>query len=434
MQTVLESPSSRGIGAVERAEEINRVLELRTPASPDQSKQQVMKPMVKASETPKRSRALHQAIRLIAFLPLCMGVIGCAGLPKGVLAPVQATVPGASHVNLLVATTRAPASDPAVLFSGERGQGLHATEITVSIPPAENRQVGQVQWPKRLPPDPSTEFATTKVRTLSDLGEVRGWLKQRLPRNRRVLIFVHGFNNRYEDAVYRFAQIVHDSHADVAPILFTWPSRANVLDYAYDRESTNYSRTQLEEVLRRAAQDPSVSDVTIMAHSMGSWLVTEALRQMAIRDGRVAPKIRNVILASPDLDIDVFRRQSQELGPSRPKLTLFVSQDDQALSVSRHIGGDVDRLGQINPATEPYRSELEKAGVTVLDLTALKSGDPLNHGKFAESPEVVRVLGERLVAGQTITDGKIGVGERLGVVAAGATQTVRSTASLFSLR
>jgi len=157
---------------------------------------------------------------------------------------------------------------------------------------------------------------------------------------------------------------------------------------------------------------------------------TEALRQMAIRDGRVAPKIRNVILASPDLDIDVFRRQSQELGPSRPKLTLFVSQDDQALSVSRLIGGDVDRLGQINPGAEPYRAELETAGVTVLDLTALKSGDPLNHGKFAESPEVARLLGERLMAGQTISGSKTSVRDRLEAVAAGAAQTVGSATSL----
>ena len=152
---------------------------------------------------------------------------------------------------------------------------------------------------------------------------------------------------------------------------------------------------------------------------------TEALRQMAIRDGRVAPKIRNVILASPDLDIDVFRRQSQELGPSRPKLTLFVSQDDQALGVSRLIGGDVDRLGQINPAAEPYRAELEKAGVTVLDLTALKSGDPLNHGKFAESPEVVRLLGERLMAGQTISGNTTSVRDRLEAVAAGGSRANR---------
>ncbi len=390
-----------------------------------------MKLTLKTLGPPKQPRTLNQAMHLVAVFSLCMGVLGCAGLPKGVLTPVQAIVPGSSRVNLLVATTRAPTSDPGVLFSGERGQGLQTTEITVSIPPEENRQVGQVQWPKRLPPDPSTEFATTKVKTLSDLSEIRGWLNQHLPHSRRVLIFVHGFNNRYEEAVYRFAQIVHDSHADVAPILFTWPSRANVLDYAYDRESTNYSRTQLEEVLRRAAQDPSVGDVTVMAHSMGSWLVTEALRQMAIRDGRVAPKIRNVILASPDLDIDVFRRQSQELGLPRPKLTLFVSQDDQALSVSRLIGGDVDRLGQINPAVEPYRAELERAGVTVLDLTALKSGDPLNHGKFAESPEVVRLLGERLVAGQTISGDKTSVGNRLEAVAAGAAQTVGSAASLL---
>ena len=48
-----------------------------------------------------------------------------------------------------------------------------------------------------------------------------------------------------------------------------------------------------------------------MAHSMGTWLAVETLRQMAIRDGRVPVKIQQVILASPDLDVDVFGEEPQ---------------------------------------------------------------------------------------------------------------------------
>ena len=245
-----------------------------------------------------------------------------------------------------------------------------------------------------------------------------------------MLIFVHGFNNRYEDAVYRYAQIVHDSGTDVAPVIFTWPSRASVFDYNYDKESTNYSRDALEDLLRRASRDPKVGEITVMAHSMGSWVTVEALRQMAIRDGRIAPKITDVILASPDLDVDVFGKQIQAMGKARPKFTLFVSRDDRALNLSRRISGNIDRLGQIDPTVEPYRTQLEQAGITVLDLTALKGGDKLNHGKFAESPEVVQLLGNRLIAGQTVTDSDVGLGERVGAVALGTAQTVGSAASI----
>ena len=255
-------------------------------------------------------------------------------------------------------------------------------------------------------------------------------MRQHLPKKRRVMVFVHGFNNRYEDAVYRFAQIIHDSGADVAPIVFTWPSRASIFDYAYDKESTNYSRDALEDLLQLLANDTSADEITIMAHSMGTWLAVEALRQMAIRDGAVSPKIKNVILASPDLDIDVFGQQMVALRNKAPHFTIFVSQDDRALSVSRRLSGNIDRLGQIDPAAEPYRSALEKAGITVIDLTRMKSGDRLNHGKFAESPEVVRLIGSRLVAGQTITDSEVGFGEAVGSVAFGAAQTVGSAASV----
>ncbi|WP_144293044.1 alpha/beta hydrolase [Rhodoligotrophos appendicifer] len=354
----------------------------------------------------------------------------CAGRTTGSLQPVAAA-PGASTVDILVATTRAASALPGELYSGERGSKLSLTDITVSIPPPGVHRVGQVEWPSRVPPNPAREFAALKIVPLTQPGSGGKWVKEHTPRNRRVLIFVHGFNNRFEDAVFRFAQIVHDSRADVAPILFTWPSSASVFGYNYDRESTNYSRDALEEILQTAARDSDVGEVTILAHSMGTWLVMEALRQMAIRDGRVAGKIRNVVLASPDIDVDVFARQWAEFGTDKPKLTVFVSQDDRALSLSRRIAGNVDRLGQINPNVEPYKSALERSGIDVIDLTVLKtSGDQLNHGKFAESPEVVRAIGTRLVSGQAITDSEIGIGEHIGSVVTTAAQTVGTGAAL----
>ena len=374
-----------------------------------------------------------RAMRLAAVGGLLLVLAACAGRPIGVMDPAnsQASLPpGIPTVDLLVATTRAPDSNPAVLFSGERGTGLALSAVTVSIPPDGKREVGQVQWPKKLPSDPMKTFTTVSVAPMLSAAQAKDWGRSHLTKSRRVMVFVHGFNNRYEDAVYRFAQIVHDSGADVAPVIFTWPSRASIFDYNYDKESTNYSRDALEELLRTVARDPSVSDVTVMAHSMGTWLAMESLRQMAIRDGKVASKIRNVILAAPDLDVDVFGRQIAEIGKTNPKFTIFTSQDDRALLVSRRISGNVDRLGQIDPAAEPYRSALEKFGISVIDLTKMKSGDSLNHGKFAESPDVVKLIGTRLAAGQTVTDSDVGIGEALGSVAVGAASTVGQAASV----
>lgn len=370
------------------------------------------------------------AVRLVAFVTMLAVLASCGGRPIGVMTPTGQVVAETTPVSLLVATTRAPSDNKAILFGGERGTGLKVDAVTISIPPDANRKVGQVQWPKKLPPNPLKDFTTVSVEPIASEAQTRGWIKRHSPKDRRVLVFVHGFNNRYEESVYRFAQIVHDSGSDVIPVVFTWPSRASIFDYNYDKESTNYSRDALEEMLTRLAKDSSVSDITVMAHSMGTWLAVEALRQMAIRNGRVYTKINNVILAAPDLDVDVFSRQYTSLGKDKPKFTLFVSQDDRALSLSRRISGNVDRLGQIDPSAEPYRSALEKAGITVLDLTKLKSGDTLNHGKFAESPEVVRLIGDRLIAGQTVTDSDVGLGEAIGAVGIGAAQTVGTAASV----
>ncbi|ANL32262.1 UNVERIFIED_ORG: esterase/lipase superfamily enzyme [Rhizobium esperanzae] len=339
---------------------------------------------------------------------------------------ISSSLPPASKVDMLVATTREPSGNPATLFNGERSPKPHLTQISISIP--AKREAGTVQWPKRLPPDPATDFAVTNVQQIDTVAQGRVWFRQHV-NGGHALVFIHGFNNTYEDSVFRLAQIVHDSKMQATPVLFTWPSRAEITAYQYDKESTNYSRTALEQALRTLAADPDVKDITIMAHSMGTWLAMESLRQMGIRDGHVNSKIHNVILASPDIDIQVFAKQYAEMGEPHPKFTIFVSQDDKALAVSSFITGRVSRLGAINPAEEPYRSKLEKAGITAIDLTKVKTNDRLNHGKFAESPEIVQLIGQRLMTGQTLTDSKVTLGQGITAVVGGTMTNIGTVAA-----
>jgi esterase/lipase superfamily enzyme len=334
---------------------------------------------------------------------------------------------------MLVATTRSDdAVPPGVMFGGERAHGLAFADIAVSIPPDSARKIGEVQWPSTIPGDPAHDFVTLRADRL-DLKQAIAAFDQRLrvAPTRHVLLFVHGFNTRFEEAVYRFAQIAHDAGAPVVPVLFTWPSRGKLFDYVYDRESATYSRDALEAVLQAMVKDPSVASISILAHSMGNFVAIEAIRQMTIRNRSLSPKIADIMLAAPDIDVDVFRRDVAEIeasGRSAP-ITLFVSQDDHALDVSRRLAGDEPRIGAVDPTVEPYRSILEKAHVNVVDLTALKSDDVINHGKFAQS-DVVRAIGLRLASGQKLNDYKLTLGERLGGVVEGATDTVGKAAAL----
>lgn len=355
---------------------------------------------------------VKRAVRTLCCVLLAISVSACAGRQNGTLRPVDETAPGASTVDMVVATTRAKSDKQGVDFSGERGSELSLENIAISIPPKANRKIGDLTWPKRYPGNPSKEFVTLKTQPLA-FADLKPWFHRHSGPKRRAFVFVHGYNTRYEEAVFRFAQIVHDSGTSGAPILFSWPSRGAALEYAYDRESANYSRTDLETVLQEAVGKPDVDEVVIMAHSMGGWLTIEALRQMSIRHGGLPTKIKDVILAAPDLDVDVFRKQMQDIHPDHTRFTFFVSKDDRALGLSRWLGGNIDRVGAIDPSREPYRSAIEKLGITVINLSDLEAGDPAHHVKFAESGEVVKLIGQRLLEGQTISDADLAFSSRL---------------------
>jgi esterase/lipase superfamily enzyme len=369
----------------------------------------------------------------LSSMAAALSLSGCSTI-NGYLDPVPsyAAAPGTTHVEMVVATNRTRAPSAAIMFSGGRALGMDFADMVVSMPPDADRQIGQIQFPKQLPGDPEVDFVTLKAQLIvkNDAIAAFGRLLSESHKS-EALVFVHGFNQRYDDAVYRFAQILHDSGAEseVAPVLFTWPSKGNVFAYGYDRESANYSRDALEELLRYLVKDPQVKTISILAHSMGNWVALEALRQMAIRDGRVAAKIKLVLLAAPDVDVDNAREQIAAMGPNRPHFALFLSQDDRALAASRRLWG-APRLGAIDPDVEPYKSMLEQEKISVINLTNLPSHDEFNHGKFAEDPRVVELIGRSLASGQILTDSRVGVGEQIMQTTASAAGSVGRAAGL----
>ncbi len=343
----------------------------------------------------------------------CAGLAqaGCAGRPlQGVMIPTSEAAPGATHVPVLIATTRKKSSaDPGEMFSGERADSVSYAAVTVSVPPDESRKVGEVQWPASPPGDPRRDFVTVSADYVDEKSfnaQISRVAKQ-TGRN-RALIFVHGFNNRFDDSVYRFVQIVHDSKAPAIPVLFTWPSRGEVKlrAYTYDRESANYSRDALEQLIDTLSRHPNITEVNILAHSMGNWVTLEALRGRSIRLAQrpgTRDKVKNAFMVAPDVDVDVFRTQIKRMGPNRPRIALFVSQDDSALRLSKAIWGGVPRLGEINPGIEPYRTELENDRIAVFDLTSLKSvGDDAHSRAFEDITSVMGMIRKRLNDGQQI--------------------------------
>jgi len=383
-----------------------------------------------------RGFSLNKIASAAAAVLFALALVACAGRPSGNLIVLSAPEPpGASVVDMMVATTRVGVAEPpGIMFNGERAHGVAFADIAVSIPPDSARKIGEVQWPSMPPGDPAHDFVTVRADKLDlkqAIADFNGRLTRAKPADRHVLLFVHGYNTRFEEAVYRFAQISHDAGAAVVPVLFTWPSRGKLFDYVYDRESATYSRDALEALLQAMVKDPNVSEISILAHSMGNFVTVEALRQMAIRNRGLSPKIRDIMLAAPDIDFDVFRREIAEIEASdkSPPVTLFVSKDDRALAASSALAGNEPRLGEIDPHAEPYKSILERARVNVIDLSAIRSDDPTNHGKFAQS-EVVGAIGKRLAEGQTLTDAKLTLGERIGGVAEGAAGTLGKAATL----
>jgi esterase/lipase superfamily enzyme len=329
---------------------------------------------------------------------LALSVLAACGRPPELIGidnpaiPAEA-VPDASRHRIFIITTREASEVVGALYSAGRAPDLGLASVDVTVPPTH--VLGQLERPARLPPDPRSEFAVVDpaiFRTdASFVAAIDRELATRPPGQRQLLLFVHGYNNTASDALLRLAQFVEDTGFQGVPVLFTWASAARAPRYVYDLNSALVARVKLKDMADLLVRTRA-ENVDIFAHSMGAFLTMEGLVD-AQQTGRLGRRVRidHIMLASPDIDIDLFRTQIGLLPPSiRERMYLLVSRDDSALRVSRRIAGGVPRVGAADAA------ELEQLGLTVIDLSEIDDSSSGSHSKFAGSPEVVQLIGAGL--------------------------------------
>ena len=297
------------------------------------------------------------------------------------------------RVPIFVVSTRRGKSGDA----DELADGAHESLQTITVPPSHVS--GEVERPRWGSADPESHFTVSAVRSLDETefkAEVASHLSGRVGSNRDVLVYVHGFNTSYDEARFRLAQVVTDGRFGGVPVLFTWPASGSLFDYEAAKESASASRDQLAQLLLDLGATPDVGRIHILAHSMGTWLTMEALRQDAIAgkpdlDG----KLGDVMLAAPDIDVNVFRNQIAKLDPHH--ISVLVSVNDKALTLSRRLAGDRPRVGALNPKDPTDKAVLDRLGVGVYDL----AGDEttfIGHGTYATAPDVVQRIGATIGA------------------------------------
>lgn len=327
----------------------------------------------------RRGRLCADFISCLMVLAAVLSLSACAARPgPEVLRITEAHVPGAETVTVYAATTRARAAGNVNVFTSGRASQPNYASFDISVPP--NHQPGRIEWPEEQI-DPQTSFATVGQTNLTQQGllqQVAGSGDGR----KDVVIFIHGYNYSFPEALYRLTQIKVDGNLDETPILFAWPSQAAVAGYVADKESATYSRDALTDLLAALARDSRIGTITVFAHSMGGWLTVEALRQLRLSGQDDVFNRLTVVLAAPDIDVDVFQAQMQVIGPMTPPMTVLVSSDDQALRVSNRLSRSRARIGALDITDPAVQQAARKAQLAIIDISSVEASDGLNHDRY----------------------------------------------------
>lgn len=328
----------------------------------------------------------YATIQAILALGAVLALSACATLPFGGGGDTGPDVRGFKTYEIFYATDRsAPDADDVKkgLPFGKRRGPMSYGMATVTVPTLASTLIRE----KTAVPVETVKYDPTKHFTIKHLdnldspaflARVRAATAGAKPDD--VLVYLHGYLNDFRNALFRTAQLKHDLEFPGPAVAYSWPSQGTAAGYTLDEANAEWSAHNFKKFLNDLMANSGKARVHVIAHSMGNRVLAAALREMVCERGNTG-KLHHIILAAPDIDADVFRRDVVPvLRLSATRVTLYVSEDDKALIASRLVHG-YERAGE---------KPVIAANLDTVDTTGLGAQwFELFHSYFAETKRVL---------------------------------------------
>ncbi|MCC6275576.1 MAG: alpha/beta hydrolase [Leptospiraceae bacterium] len=199
-----------------------------------------------------------------------------------------------------------------------------------------------------------------------------------------VIVFVHGFNVKFEEAIFRAAQIKFDVKFPGPVIVYTWPAGAEegflnqlLIQGTYKNNFQNAlsSIAGFKNFLKKI--ESTKKKIHLIVHSMGHQVVLPGLAEISGEFSE--PFLQEVIFNAPDFDTNEFSKIASRISKSSKRVTVYCSPGDNALVASSKVNSG-KRIGSCEKI-----SGVEMINVNPVDSPVLGIGG-LGHGYYSSRP------------------------------------------------
>jgi esterase/lipase superfamily enzyme len=287
-------------------------------------------------------------------------------------------------------TNRAPydKEHPQIGFSDQRSGLLHYGIACVYVPKSHSFGSVGSWWVRRVVTGTDDRLTIESINPLEKdefINALKFSLSSKGVGPCKALIYIHGYNVTFEEAVIRAAQIGYDLKVEGITAVYSWPSKGSLLGYAADEATVESSEEFAKEFLELVALQSGAEEVDVIAHSMGNRALLRAVGALAPAMKSAGKKFGQIFLAAPDVDIDTFKQLANIYPSISTRTTLYVSSGDLALNASAFVHGGYSRAGFYPPITT--LPGIDTIQVSNVDLTLLGHGyfsslEPVLHDMF----------------------------------------------------